>query len=79
MAEKRKETFYTRWAEHYSRLYSGEDYPLSTGINSENYININLGHANVEIEKPAVFLRNPKVFITNRQKLVDTGKVIKFK
>ncbi len=70
--ERRKRQF-SRLAAHYWRLYTGEDWPVGTTITENQQININRVYGNVQTQMPAVFLRDPKIFVKNKQKTIDTG------
>lgn len=75
MACERRKKQYARFAAHYWRLYTGEDWPIGTTPTETQQININRVYGNVQTQMPAVFFRDPKIFVKNKQKQIDTGEI----
>ena len=73
MSIERRKKQYSKTAAHFMRLYTGEDWPIGTTITDAQQININRVYGNVQTQMPAVFLRDPKIFVKNKQKTIDTG------
>ena len=64
MAREKRDAIITPLYEKGSALYQGLNPASGDALTSQEFINVNTVYADTEVLKPALFFRNPKIFIT---------------